>query len=570
MCGINGIVGVNANESDVLLMCEVTKHRGPDFTDTYFEEGNVALGHNRLAILDLTPESNQPFRSHDGRYTLVFNGEIYNYLEIRSTLDYPFQTHSDTEVLLAAYMKWGKKVLDKLNGMFSFAIWDSKEKELFAARDRFGVKPFYFSRFRDSLVFSSEILPFFKIGIDRKPNEVVWAGYFVNGEYQKGEETFWENIFRLGAGECLTYSRGELKIEKWYHFLERSYKAHAQLPSDLSDLREYFKELLLDSTRLRFRADVPVGFNLSGGLDSSMLLSLIQNQFPDNSSIEAFTFYTGDDRYDELSYVEELIKGSPFPLNPVLISAAEVPALTYSESFRQQEPFGGVPTLAYAKVFQMARSKGIKVLLDGQGSDEVWAGYDYYFNSISTNIQGVKKSPYRKNVLDKEFASIYQPSELPQPFDDRLLNLQYRDLFSTKLARALRFSDRVSMRFSTELREPFLDYRIVESAFRLREELKVQDGKQKWLFREIAGEFLNKSIRLAPKRPLQTPQREWLSSDLKDWVKEEVNELKNIPWFDGKELEKELQLFFNGDIESSFHIWQWVNAAVILKKSIPS
>ncbi|SDC83612.1 asparagine synthase (glutamine-hydrolysing) [Algoriphagus faecimaris] len=563
MCGINGIVGKFANKTDILQMCMLTKHRGPDFTNTYYEPAKIALGHNRLAILDLKPESNQPFQSPDGRYTLVFNGEIYNYIELKSSLkDYPFSTQSDTEVLLAAFIKWGKECLNQLNGMFSFAIWDSKDEVLFAARDRFGVKPFYYSFFKDSLVFSSEISPFFKIGISRTPNESIWAGYFVNGEYQKGKQTFWKGIYRLGPGEMLTYSRKEFKVEKWYDFIQRTTEAKANLPKDL---KSYFKELLLDSTSLRFRADVPVGFNLSGGLDSSMLLSLIQNQFPDNSSIEAFTFYTGDDRYDELPYVKQLVEDYSFPLNPVLITADEIPELTYQESFKQQEPFGGIPTLAYSKVFQAARSKGIKVLLDGQGADEVWAGYDYYFNAVSTNIQGVKKSPYRLNVLNSEFAAIYQKTELEEPFGERLLNLQYRDLFSTKLARALRFSDRVSMRHSTELREPFLDYRIVESAFCLDENLKVQDGKQKWLFREIAGEFLNKSIRLAPKRPLQTPQREWLSSDLKDWVSEEVKELENMPWFEKKELRKELQRFFEGDIDSSFHIWQWVNTSVILK-----
>ncbi len=564
MCGINGMVGEGVSLASVTIMCETSKYRGPDHTGTFYLEGKVALGHNRLAILDLSSDSNQPFSSLDGRYHLVFNGEIYNFLEIKSRLfDFHFRTHSDTEVLLAAWQKWGRDCLAELNGMFAFAIWDNHLQTLFAARDRFGVKPFYYSFFQGCLVFSSEINPFFAIGVDRIPHDDIWSAYFVNGAYGKGNETFWKGIYQLEPGNCLTFSQNKLKVETWYNFKDRVEQVRQSLPKDL---HEYFKDLLLDSTRLRFRADVPVGFNLSGGLDSSMLFSLIQNQFSENSSIEAFTFYTGDEKYDELPYVEQIMGNSQFKLNAVKLAAEEVPELAYFVSANQQEPFGGLPTIAYSKIFKEARLKGIKVLLDGQGADESWAGYDYYFSKVASNIQGVTRSPYRRNVLVKEFSDLSSLEKEVALFDEQLLNLQYRDIFSTKLARALRFSDRVSMVSSTELREPFLDYRIVEAAFGLPAAYKYRDGRQKWLFREIASEFLDPSTQLAPKRPLQTPQREWLSDDLQDWVKDEVSRLKDVPWFDYKEMEKELNLFFKGDNESSFHVWQWVNTAILLSE----
>lgn len=563
MCGINGIVGPNASLPRILQMNQTSRHRGPDHSGYFFQKGQISLGHNRLAILDLSPEANQPFSSPDGRYHLVFNGEIYNYLEIKSRLsDYPFKTKSDTEVLLAAWIKWGERALSEFNGMFSFAIWDEKNKSLFAARDRFGVKPFYYTKYKSSIAFSSEIRPLLQIKKSSEPNVQIWSGYFVNGEYSQGSNTFWKEINALEPGHCLTISEGQIHVKSWYNFVDRIHQIKDQLPDNPL---EYFTHLLLDATQLRFRADVKVGFNLSGGLDSSMLLSLIHAQFPHSDEIEAFSFYCNDSVYDELPYVEKLLQGKSYKLNPVLLTPEEVPSLTYAVSSNQQEPFGGLPTLAYFKVFQEARSKGFLVLLDGQGADESWAGYDYYFSGIDSNVQGVSKNPYRKNVLSKDFLDHYAPSVAHPKFDDPLLNLQYRDIFSTKLARALRFSDRISMGNSTELREPFLDFRLMEAAFALPKEYKIKDGQQKWLFRRIAKQFLDENVQLAPKRPLQTPQREWLSGPLKDWVVEEVRSLRDTGWFDFNEVEKELQLFFNGDKDSSFHIWQWINTAVLFK-----
>jgi len=564
MCGITGIVGAKAHLKTLQEMLEMQKHRGPDFTGNWVIEHKVALGHNRLSIIDLSDAGNQPFFSDCGNYVLVFNGEIYNYLELRKALQpkYTFKTQSDTEVLLNAYREWGQKCLDQCNGMFAFAIWNIREQTLFAARDRFGVKPFYYHFDQNNFSFASEINTLFGAGIAKIPNEKVWLNFFSEGSYGLPSETFWSNIQQLEPGHFLTLQHNRLQIKKWYHFEDRI----AQLQNHFEpNEEEYITNLLLKAINFRFRADVPIGFNLSGGLDSSTLLALIDQQDIDKSTIEAFTFVTNDERYDELPWVQSMLEKRPYRLNVCSLLANEIPDLSLKMAKHQSEPYGGIPTIAYSKIFKTASEKGVKVLLDGQGSDEAWAGYDYYVSNSNSIVQGVTKSPFRTTVLDGNFAKDYSKTSYPKPFEENLLNLQYRDLFYTKIPRALRFNDRVSMMYGTELREPFLDYELVEYVFSRPTDFKIKNGSQKWMLRKIAEKLLQKDLVLAPKRPLQTPQREWLSEDLKAWVTAEVETLKNNQWFDKVNLQKELDNFFKGDNQSSFHIWQWINAAQILK-----
>ncbi len=565
MCGISGIIGDNSNSNLLSEMIETQKHRGPDSSGKHVKNG-VCLGHNRLSIIDLSDSANQPFIDKSERYVLVFNGEIYNYLELKSELEYDFKTNSDTEVLLAAYIKWGKDCLQKLNGMFSFAIWDSYEKKLFAARDRFGVKPFYYHLSDNTFYFASEIKTLHVTGIKKEPNEKVWANYFVYGSYGMPNETFWESISQLPGGNYLEFSNKQIQISKWYIF-EEEIKKHQKINS-YNEVKSKYTALLKDSIKLRFRSDVPVGFNVSGGLDSSALLAFVNLLDDKKDTINAYTFYTNDERYDELPWVEEMISLTNNPLKKVLLQAKEVKELSEKINKFQDEPFGGIPTLAYSKIFEKAREDGVLVLLDGQGMDEQWAGYDYYIKKSGSLIQGVNKSPFRKNVLSDYIINLAEKPNYPKPFKDDLLNLQFRDLFYTKIPRALRFNDRVSMANSTELREPFLDYRLVELAFSQPLEYKIKDGVQKSMLREIVSEYLSDSISYAPKRPLQTPQREWLSEELKEFVSSEINAIEKSEfanWFNVKALKKEYNNFLEGDNDSSFHVWQWVNFNMLNK-----
>jgi len=566
MCGIAGIIG-GYKESQLDAMLDSQRHRGPDATAKYFDTELVALGHNRLAIIDLSEQSNQPFIDNSGRYVLVFNGEIYNYIEIKAALQnqYDFKTESDTEVLLAAFIIYGESCLEKLNGMFAFAVWDNQEKKLFVARDRFGVKPFYYSLFNTTFYFSSEIKALHAAGIPKAPNEQVWASYFAYGSYGMPDETFWSAIFQLPGGHFLKYEDKKLAIEKWYCFAT----AVAKQPKDLTfeQAKEHYVALLKDSINLRFRADVPMGFNVSGGLDSSVLLALVNLQ-EDNFGINAYTFYTNNSDYDELPWVEKMITKTNNPLEKVLLQAEEVSALAQKVAWQQDEPFGGIPTLAYARIFEQARKDGVLVLLDGQGMDEQWAGYDYYTQNNEATIQGVQDSPYKINMLANSFRAKSVKPSYPKLFENEILNKQYRDLFYTKIPRALRFNDRISMAFSTELREPFLDYRLVEFAFSLPLDFKIKEGISKFILREIASEYLADDLVFAPKRPLQTPQREWLSTDLKEWVTQCFVELEKSvysSWFNKNALKNELKSYFDGNIQSSFHIWQCISLYEMIK-----
>ncbi|MDG1729353.1 MAG: asparagine synthase (glutamine-hydrolyzing) [Algibacter sp.] len=565
MCGIVGIIGKKANASVLNKMLSTQHHRGPDFTGKCLKK-DVALGHNRLSIIDPRPSSNQPFFSKDKRYILIFNGEIYNYIELKSKLNsgYDFSTNSDTEVLLAAYIKWGKACLSQLNGMFSFVIWDTRSSSLFAARDRFGVKPFYYTLKEDSFYFASEIKTLFSAGILKKTNNKVWANYFAFGSYGMPNESFWEGVLQLPGGHSLTYNDGEISIEKWYFFEEEIKKYETQLPFE--EAKFTYKQLLEDSINIRFRTDVPLGFNVSGGVDSSMLLALV-NKNEKGKDINAYTFYTDNSDYDELPWVEALMNNTDNPLFKVLLKSNDIEILSKNMSDSQDEPFGGIPTLAYGEIFKRARKNDVVVLLDGQGMDEQWAGYDYYVKNSNSIIQGVTKSPFRAGVMKPEFLNLAEKIEYPKPFDDAVKNLQYRDLFYTKIPRALRFNDRLSMAASTELREPFLDYRLVEFAFAQPLEYKINKNTQKYLLRILASDYIPEHIRYAPKRALQTPQREWLANDLKDWVHSEINNLKVLNWFNNNLLDKELKAYFDGDQDSSFHIWQWINTSLLLSKN---
>jgi asparagine synthase (glutamine-hydrolysing) len=252
------------------------------------------------------------------------------------------------------------------------------------------------------------------------------------------------------------------------------------------------------------------------------------------------------------------------------LSAAEVPSLAESVQTAEDEPFGGLPTLAYAKVFERARQQGVIVLLDGQGMDEQWAGYDYYRVPASSAgtapVQGTSRSPMRPECLVPEFRALAEPFQAPTPFPDRLRNLQYRDARFTKIPRALRFSDRVSMRVSTELREPFLDHRLFELALRQHEDRKIQQGTGKWLLRQMVNRMLPQGVATAPKRPLQTPQREWLRGPLNSWAHDVIGGALSRfgdSWLDVNAIHASFNAYRDVGDESSFHLWQWISLGMM-------
>lgn len=566
MCGIAGLFGSGWHIAQLCAMVRAQWHRGPDATGVFTDASRqAAMGHNRLSIIDLSDAGRQPMFSADGRYCLVFNGEIYNYLELRSELGaYPFRGRTDTEVVLAAYDRWGAACLDRFLGMFAFLLWDTREQRLFAARDRFGVKPLYYHVRPDgALAVASEIRALHDAEVPAIPDDVMWATYLASGAHELPGRTFWSGIQALPAGHSLTWAAGRLSTTRWYDLAARVGDAFDTRPID--DVADEYSALLADSVRLRFRADVPVGINVSGGVDSSTLIATIRHLHTDEDAISAYTFITGDARYDELPWVEQTLARTGHPLVVCPLRAEDVPALAASVHEHQLEPFGGVPTLAYARLFEEARERGTIVLLDGQGMDEQWAGYSYYQRAESSDaaiVQGTDGSPFRPACMTPELRALASPADAPCPFPDALRNLQYRDACVTKIPRALRFNDRVSMRASTELREPFLDHRLFELALRQPPERKIHQGTGKWLLRQLVRRLLPSEVTEAPKRPLQTPQREWLRGPLAEWCTDQIEQALEAfggRWLSAPAVRAEWARYRAGAYDNSFFVWQWVS-----------
>jgi asparagine synthase (glutamine-hydrolysing) len=540
--------------------------------------GSCHLGHNRLAIIDLSAAGLEPMRSADGRFHLVFNGEVYNYRELKQELtEYPFSTRTDTEVVLAAWSRWGAACLDRFVGMFAFLLWDAAERRLHAVRDRFGVKPLYWSEVSGDgsrgILLASEIKALQAAGAGLEPDAATWATYLATGMTDSSDATFWEGVRSVPPGHRLCWSEagGAIETVRWYDFPARV--GPVCDARDEAVVAEEYRALLAESVALRFRSDVPVGINISGGLDSSALLGVVDSLPGGHGDVQAFTFVTGDPAYDELPWVRQTLERTRHPLVVASLAASDVPALAESVAAFEDEPFGGLPTLAYARLFETARAAGVVVLLDGQGMDEQWAGYDYYARALvspeapASLVQGTQGPVTRTAILAPEFRERARSFEAPRPFgDDALRNLQWRDLRYAKLPRALRFNDRVSMRCATELREPFLDHRLVELAVRQPADRKLRGGQTKWMLRRITERLLPEGVVEAPKRPVQTPQREWLRGPLAAWATERIEAALDGPggaWLDARAVRASWRDYVDQGADNSFFVWQWISLGLM-------
>lgn len=559
MCGIAGILSANprlVSKNRITSGISSLHHRGPEGDGFYFEE-NVALAHKRLCIIDLSENAAQPF-VYMGRYHLVYNGEIYNYRELRTQLQkkgFHFHTVSDSEVLVACYAAYGKNCLDHFDGMFAFAIWDSLEKTLFAARDRFGEKPLFYYYDGEQLLFASEIKAFWRMDIEKEVNlsllyNFLSIGYTSNPS--DPQETFFYNINKLPAASSFSYSliTKELLIEKyWQVYPEINHTITEQ------EATEQFTELLKVAVTKRMRSDVPLGTSLSGGLDSSSIVALCNEVLDEPYSHKCFTaVFEGFDK-DERKFAE-LVSGK-FGLEhfTTTIEASEVPSLMQSIMLHNDEPVISGSPLAQYKVFALAKDHGIKVILDGQGADEILGGYHKYYRWYWQEL-------YRKNKLTKsgelaaaksigiqqdfgfmqkmaasfpEFASaLWQSRQIRMAHKNRLLNREYaytnkRNLYYTLPATSdlngalyfntfvygledlLRMADRNSMAHSVEVRLPFLQYGLVEFLFTLPPSFKIHDGWSKWILRNAMKNKLPDEITWRrDKTGYEPPQKKWM------------------------------------------------------------
>lgn len=577
MCGIAGVFGhVNGHgPSPLEAMVGRQSHRGPDSAGVWTSPSGLAsLGHRRLSILDLSDAGRQPMASHDSRYQITFNGEIYNYLELRRELDRPvsFRTRTDTEVLIAAFARWGTACLDRLIGMFAFAIWDEWDQSVFAARDRFGVKPlYYYEPPGGGLWLASEIKALHSAGVPIAPDDATWATYLTSGLYDHDGWTFWKGVRQVPPGGWLSWSpTGGLRVGTWYD-PARAVLSRGERPLGESEAGEALQALLEESVRLRFRSDVPVGICLSGGFDSSLLLGLVRRVLSPGAEVETFTFDCGDPAYDETPWVQAMLEGSRHPSHFCRLTARDVPRLATRMQAYQDEPYGGLPTLGMALIHERARERGIVVLLDGNGMDEAWAGYDYYvrpeaINSTVGPVQGSSMRTTRRDCLQPEFAAVARSFTPERPLNEPVGDLQYRDVRFAKIPRAMRFADRCSMMYGRELREPFLDHRIVELGLSQPIDHKIRGGQGKWLPRRIAGHLLPEGVRAAPKRPVQTPQREWLRGPLADWANHCIEVALTgwgRNWLDPRATRSAWREYRQGESDNSFPIWQWISLGMI-------
>jgi asparagine synthase (glutamine-hydrolysing) len=606
MCGIAGMVGPGTDPSVVARMTLAQSHRGPD-GEGIFSSKRVALGHRRLKIIDLSDAGRQPMSSSDGRYTLVYNGEIYNYREIRAELsDANFRSQSDSEVLLEAFVQWGPKCLDRFVGMFAFAIWDEVKKELFCARDRLGIKPFYYTRLGEDFLFSSEIRGLLTAGIPRAVNERVLFDFLARDFYEHNDETFFAGVHKLPAASWMIIDAdGKTKSSNVYWNLADEV-AGVDVSGSPEEREDTLLQLCTEAVALHLRSDVPVAVAMSGGLDSATLLALLDRVHPDPTRVEAVSFSFAEEAYSEKPFVEVMTKhtGRHAAFVEVTAEAFAASAATICQS--QEEPYAGAPISAYSLCFELARQNGFIVVMDGSGLDEGLAGYERFRPALwadlladgraddldreltSAGIDSVLKreqaflqikaaqqtigdvghgqdltKSVRPDCLNQEFVAFARTSHpgFSRPFPDNLRNLMYRELRYTKLPRALRFRDRLSMAVGTELRPPFLDHRLLAYEFALPSEDRIHLGVSKSILRRAAKRLLPESVGMASKRSVQTPQREWFRGELKHWVRERVDQRSfwQRGWIDRKAGMKALDGFMNGKGDNSFFIWQWIN-----------
>ncbi|MBI4118618.1 MAG: asparagine synthase (glutamine-hydrolyzing) [Parcubacteria group bacterium] len=578
MCAIIGALGVTLPREQVEHARDSMTHRGPDDAGLYYDaKEGVALGHRRLSIIDLTQAGHQPFVSNDGRFIIVYNGEVYNYVELKEELKgmYEFKTETDTEVLLAAYMAWGEKCLNRLNGMFAFAIWDKKEKKLFCARDRMGVKPFFYTVQRNAFYFSSEIKGLHALGFGKAPNERMIFDYLYYGLYDHTNETFFSDIQKLPAGSYLLWENGAITISSYWDL-----KNHGSLKGgdtqDAESLKGRFKELLADAIRIRFRSDVPVGINLSSGLDSNTLLYFSKKIL--NQDLPSFSFCYEDERYNECRSIEaHLNQAQRARWHTTSISPETILTEAARMNLVQGEPYGGIPTLAHDHLFRMAREKGVTVLLEGQGGDEILGGYSYYRHEyekdrggeptqkrVAPSLYGQDASSLRRaNILNDDFVKKHEKNAIffEAPLDSHVQNAQYRDIAHTKLPRVLRFHDHMSMAYGTELRLPLLDYRLVEFCFSLPIQYKINELSQKVLIREAMGEYLPDIVGATEKKTFSSVQGDWFRKYHKEMILEILNSpsFKRRPYWNHEVLGRQVEDFWKGNQDNSFFIWQCVN-----------
>lgn len=616
------------------LATRLQAHRGPDdegflWLDSYsgqFSGGdpgdtsfNLAFGFRRLAILDLSPAGHQPMLSDDGSLAIVFNGEIYNYLELRAELQsygHRFRSGSDTEVVLTAYAQWGTACLERFNGMWAFALWDARQHQLFCARDRFGIKPFYYHWHEECFAFASEIKALLtSINLPRIPHLPSIFDFLAYGLTDHGSDTFFEGVQQLlPAHYIVIQDNGDFRLQRYWD-LDPENKIHE--PSDEAYSRCFY-ELFEDAVRLHLRSDVAVGTCLSGGLDSSSIvcvankLLLEQHVIPGElvgQQQKTFSACFDDPAIDERSYMQAVLRATGAEQNFIFPSDAKLQVDLDRLLWHQEQPFGGSSIFAQWCVMERVAERGVRVLLDGQGGDELLGGYDSHrdfylgtlaqkwhllqltgelrayrreyhlswFSLILSILRGFTPEPIMNWArmhrragastqlgIDHDFrAKFHDKYNLRSTWGGNQYNTwSYHALTRVILPALLRYEDRNSMAHSIEARVPFLDYRLVEFAFALPLEQKIHHATSKVVLRNALNGVLPDLVRTRrSKLGFTTPERAWLNGFLGQILRELMNSasFKTRGYFDLPAIERAISEHQRNQRDLSGVAWRWIN-----------
>jgi len=611
MCGIAGVVAPELLSSEPLqAMTTIQSHRGPDGEGVWASpDGRVALGHRRLAIIDLSARAAQPMADGTGRYVITYNGEIYNYLELRNelkALGASFRTASDTEVILEAYKTWGEACLDRFNGMFAFALYDSVAGTLFCARDRFGEKPFLFSVQNDFFAFASEykaLLQLPQVSTAYDEFRLLRGLHNASMGLDSDRQTVFKDIQQLLPSEAMTVDVRTLEIRIWRYWDVKPSEEYARLSEQEAFAR--FRELLTDSIRLRMRSDVPLGSCLSGGLDSSAIVSVIRKEIHPAGEYHTFTGRFPGTPADEWEYAREVVHDSRV-ISHVVEPTADRFAKELSDFMWYNElPVGSSSQYAQWCVFRLAKEHGVTVLLDGQGGDEMLGGYEQYFRHYVSSL----KEAGEKARLEKELPEIrrrYPLALVPParalrdrlPFRIRhtiarltgrgtnllygirpeiarrlreasetardgrfnpLVNALYQDTFGKYLTTLLRYGDRNSMAHSREVRLPFCDHRIAEFVFSLPPWYLMGEVQTKRMLRESMRGILPEKVRTRwNKQGFRPPQDTWFQGPLLTITEDLLNSrsFRESDYWDARWWWRALERLRGGERHLGWAIWQ--------------
>ena len=606
MCGINGILyfdNKQVNREELIIMRDILEHRGPDDSGVFVEE-NIGLGHRRLSILDTSSAGHQPFLSENKRYVIVLNGEIYNYKsfynEIKSK-GYQLKTGTDTEVLLILFELYGLEILPRLKGMFSFAIWDKSEKKLFLVRDRMGVKPLYYAFHKNGIYFTSETKALFKVGVEIELSENGLDEYFFN-RFVSGENTLFRNVKKLLPGHYMVLdSKGSVQYRKWWDL-----KHEIQNQSKIINPKKWFEEVFFESVNLRMVSDVPVGVLLSGGLDSSSILSSLYHQ--NYKDINTFSVEFNETEHNEAFLAKKISEEYNYNFHSINLNDELLLENLIQSTYYNDKPLMHFNEPHLLGVSKLAKDK-VKVLLSGEGADELMGGYVRYkalknpsllkVVSVLSGIENLNKKPrlnklfrYSKietsddlviyngsNIFPEDIEKFYGIKQ--HPFnsyrysvmnDAKELypnNPQRQALYfdqHTYLCSLLDRNDRCTMGTSIECREPFLDERLIAGLGTLDDKWFFTGKKGKFILKSAMENKLPSEILNFRKIGLSAPWKDYLlnypsiKNELEDMINSPIFEIKYLDNVNPKKLIQELQ---NGNDKLvpfimpifMFHIW---------------